>query len=76
MGGRDYRRAHDYTSRTQGVKFDHNLLLGVDADGDLDILNTEENHSAAGSNPGLGLVWSEDGLREHLEIQQSLGAVK
>jgi hypothetical protein len=46
-----------------GVKFDLNLLLDVDADGDLDILNTEENDNAAGGNPGLGLVWYENPTR-------------
>jgi len=47
----------------QGVKFDLNLLLDVDADGDLDILNTEEHDNAAGGNPGLGLVWYENPTR-------------
>ena len=42
---------------------DLNLLLDVDADGDLDILNTEENDNAAGGNPGLGLVWYENPTR-------------
>ena len=40
-----------------------NLLLDVDADGDLDILNTEEHDNAAGGNPGLGLVWYENPTR-------------
>jgi hypothetical protein len=51
------------TEGPQGVKFDLNLLLDVDADGDLDILNTEENDNAAGGNPGLGLVWYENPTR-------------
>ena len=50
-------------SGPQGVKFDLNLLLDVDADGDPDILNTEENDNAAGGNPGLGLVWYENPTR-------------
>ena len=50
-------------SGPQGVKFDLNLLLDVDADGDLDILNTEENDNAGGGNPGLGLVWDENPTR-------------
>jgi hypothetical protein len=50
-------------SGPHGVKFDLNLLLDVDADGDLDILNTEENDNAADGNPGLGLVWYENPTR-------------
>ena len=50
-------------SGPQGMKFDLNLLLDVDDDGDLDILNTEENDNAAGGNPGLGLVWYENPTR-------------
>ena len=50
-------------SGPQGVKFDLNLLLDVDADGDLDILNTEENDNTAGGHPGLGLVWYENPTR-------------
>ena len=50
-------------SGPQGVKFDLNLLLDVDDDGDLDILNTEENDNAAGGNQGLGLVWYENPTR-------------
>jgi hypothetical protein len=47
----------------EGVKFDLNLLVDVDADGDLDIVNTEENDNAAGGNAGLGIVWYENPLR-------------
>jgi hypothetical protein len=47
-------------SGTEGVKFDLNLLLDIDGDGDLDIVNSEENDNAAGSNPGLGVVWYEN----------------
>jgi hypothetical protein len=50
-------------SGPQGVKYDLNLLLDVDADGDLDILNTEENDNSVGGNPGLGLVWYENPTR-------------
>jgi FG-GAP-like repeat/FG-GAP repeat len=47
----------------EGVKFDLNLLVDVDADGDLDIVNTEENDNAAGGNAGLGIVWYENPFR-------------
>ncbi|MDQ3421148.1 MAG: hypothetical protein M3541_20650, partial [Acidobacteriota bacterium] len=50
--------AFDVSGR-EGRKFDMNLLLDVDGDGDLDILNTEEHDNAAGGNSGLGLVWYE-----------------
>ena len=50
-------------SGPQGAKFDLNLLLDVDADGDLDILNTEENDNTAGRHPGLGLVWYQNPTR-------------
>jgi hypothetical protein len=50
-------------SGPEGVKFDLNLLLDVDRDGDLDILNTEENNNAASGNPGLGVVWYENPAR-------------
>ncbi len=47
-------------SGPDGIKFDLSLLLDVDRDGDLDVLNTEENDNAAGGNPGLGVVWYEN----------------
>jgi G:T-mismatch repair DNA endonuclease (very short patch repair protein) len=50
-------------SGPQGVKFDLNLLFDVDDDGDLDIINTEENDNTAAGNPGLGLVWYENPTR-------------
>jgi hypothetical protein len=50
-------------SGPEGVKFDLNLLLDVDADGDLDIINTEESNNAAGGKPGLGVVWYENRAR-------------
>ncbi len=33
-------------SGADGIKFDLNLLLDVDADGDLDVINSEENDNA------------------------------
>ncbi len=51
--------AHDI-SGPDGIKFDLNLLLDLDADGDLDILNTEENNNAKGGQAGLGLIWYEN----------------
>jgi hypothetical protein len=50
-------------SGPEGVKFDLNLLLDVDADGDLDVINTEEANNSAGGRPGLGLVWYENPVR-------------
>lgn len=50
---------HD-VSGPEGIKFDLNLLLDLDADGDLDILNTEENNNAKGGKAGLGLIWYEN----------------
>ncbi len=43
-------------SGREGVKFDLNLLLDVDSDGDLDVINTEEIE-------GLGVVWYENPRR-------------
>ena len=51
--------AHD-VSGPEGIKFDLNLLLDVDGDGDMDIVNTEENNNARGGNAGLGLIWYEN----------------
>ena len=42
-------------SGEDGIKFDLNLLL--DADGDLYVINTEENHNSQNGQAGLGLVW-------------------
>ena len=50
-------------SGPQGNKFDLSLLQDVDGDGDLDIINTEENDNAAGGRAGLGVVWYENPLR-------------
>ena len=53
---------HD-VSGPEGIKFDLNLLLDVDADGDLDIVNTEEANNASGGKRGLGLIWYENPTR-------------
>jgi hypothetical protein len=50
-------------SGPDGVKFDLNLLLDVDADGDLDVINSEENDNARDGKPGLGVVWYENPTR-------------
>lgn len=50
-------------SGPDGVKFDLSLLLDVDRDGDLDIINSEENDNAVGGKSGLGVVWYENPLR-------------
>lgn len=51
--------AHDI-SGPEGIKFDINLLLDLDDDGDLDVINTEENNNSQNGNAGLGLVWYEN----------------
>ena len=50
-------------SGPEGVKFDLNLLLDVDTDGDLDVINSEENDNARDGKPGLGVVWYENPTR-------------
>lgn len=50
-------------SGPDGLKFDLNLLLDVDADGDLDVINSEENDNARDGKPGLGVVWYENPTR-------------
>ena len=47
-------------SGPEGIKFDLNLLLDVDADGDLDVVNSEENDNARDGKAGLGVVWYEN----------------
>lgn len=47
----------------EGIKFDLNLLLDVDADGDLDVINSEENDNARDGKAGLGVVWYENPTR-------------
>ncbi len=53
---------HDI-SGPEGNKFDLSLLIDLDHDGDLDVINTEENDNAAGGNPGLGVIWYENPTR-------------
>jgi hypothetical protein len=50
-------------SGPEGIKFDLNLLLDVDADGDLDVINSEENDNARDGKAGLGVVWYENPTR-------------
>lgn len=50
---------HDI-SGPEGLKFDLNLLLDLDGDGDLDVINTEENNNAKDGKAGLGLIWYEN----------------
>jgi hypothetical protein len=50
-------------SGPEGVKFDLNLLLDVDMDGDLDVINSEENDNAKDGKAGLGVVWYENPTR-------------
>lgn len=51
-------------SGTEGIKYDLNLLLDLDNDGDLDVINTEENNNAMDGEKGLGLVWFENPVIE------------
>jgi len=50
-------------SGPEGIKFDLNLLLDVDADGDLDVINSEENDNARDGKAGLGVVWYQNPTR-------------
>lgn len=45
-----------------GIKFDRSELLDVDVDGDLDVLNTEENPKST-PRGALGVVWYENPTR-------------
>jgi hypothetical protein len=54
-------RVVDISGR-EGIKFDLNLLLDVDGDGDLDVINTEENDDVR-RIPGLGIIWYENPAR-------------
>jgi hypothetical protein len=50
---------HYPLSDKKGIKFDLSLLFDMDNDGDLDVLNTEENNNSS-TNAGLGFVWYEN----------------
>lgn len=50
---------HFPVSHKHGIKFDLSLLFDMDNDGDLDILNTEENNNS-NTTAGLGFVWYEN----------------
>jgi hypothetical protein len=50
-------------SGPEGIKFDLNLLLDVDGDGDLDVINSEENDNARDGKAGLGVVWYQNPTR-------------
>jgi hypothetical protein len=50
-------------SGPDGIKFDLNLLLDIDADGDIDVVNSEENDNARDGKAGLGVVWYENPTR-------------
>ena len=52
--------SHDISGR-QGIKFDRIELLDLDADGDLDVVTTEENApDPAGRRHGLGVIWYDN----------------
>ena len=53
---------HNLSGR-DGIKFDLNLVIDIDGDGDLDVVNTEENDNARNGEAGLGLVWYENPTR-------------
>ncbi len=50
-------------SGVEGVKFDLNLLLDLDNDGDIDVINTEENNNSSNGIAGLGLIWYENPIK-------------
>jgi hypothetical protein len=50
-------------SGREGVKFDLNLLVDVDSDGDPDVINSEEIDKSGDGRPGLGVVWYENPRR-------------
>lgn len=50
-------------SGTEGIKFDLNLVIDIDGDGDLDVVNTEENNNARNGERGLGLVWYQNPVK-------------
>ena len=47
-------------SGSKGIKFDLNILQDLDRDGDLDVLNTEEQFPIVNGNLGLGVIWYEN----------------
>ena len=58
------RFEHRYSGNTEPEYISGGVAVAdVDRDGDLDVLNTEENDNAADGNPGLGVIWSENPTR-------------
>lgn len=51
---------HVPVSGLEGIKYDFARLIDMDADGDLDVLTSEENDNARGGQGGLGVVWYEN----------------
>ncbi|MDO6436528.1 VCBS repeat-containing protein [Cyclobacterium sp. 1_MG-2023] len=49
-------------SGKEGVKYDFILLKDMDADGDLDLITSEET-AADGSKKGLGVIWYENPIK-------------
>ena len=48
-------------SGLDGKKFDDSLLIDLDGDGDLDVINTEEDFGSGST--GLGVIWYENPSR-------------
>ena len=42
------------------MKFDNNLLLDLNHDGDLDVIKREENNNSPNGSAGLGLFWYDN----------------
>ncbi len=59
----EFNEVHNI-SGVEGVKFDQSLVLDMDSDGDLDIVNTEENNNSQNGMPGLGLIWYENPIEK------------
>jgi hypothetical protein len=53
---------HSTISGLPGPKFDLLLFADMDNDGDLDVLNTEENDNS-NTEAGLGFVWYENPIK-------------
>jgi len=49
-------------SGPDGIKFDDSLLIDLDGDGDLDVINTEEDFGSG--SKGLGVIWYENPLTD------------